>query len=1231
MNPSCYIELLGTLRVRQAQRQITRFRSQKTGGLLAYLAYYAHQTHSREVLIDLLWPQLELAAGRNNLSTALSSLRNQLEPPGVPAGAVLVADRASVGINLLALTTDVSLFETHLRSADQARNEAERVRSLAGAVEAYRGELLPGFFEEWVASERRRLADTYLLAIRQLVRLLENRGKLDDALGYARQAARSDPLSEEAHRDLIRLYLATGQPSAAVRQYHELEGLLAKEFGQLPSAATCQLLQEFLSQDGGKARSDTEAAARLKQAQHSPDAPSARQMAPRLPPTAPRGTVTFLRADFEGSPLCKKRETSDYQALVETFYELLQRQSQHHGGYEVKEERDSFIFAFQSAGEALSCAVSVQKALDLQQGPQGRGSRNVRMAVHTGDRQSRKDDYQGLALHNASRILAAGHGGQILCSETTAALLRHDLEMGVDLIDLGIFQLREKDAPEHLFQVAYAGMLERRFPPLNTAIGYASTLPIQFTRFFGRASEMSRLQALLLLPQTRLVTLLGPGGYGKTRLAVETAVRLLEPFSGAVWFACLADITDARLIPSVLMEALQLSRAGHLDPMEQIVEALGRQPSLLILDNFEHLVEEGRQTLQTLLARVPSLACLVTSRRSLYLDGEEAHAFVVPPLSTPGRDLSPEVLGAYQSVQLFVDRAQTVKPDFQLTTRNAAAVAELCTRLEGIPLALELAAARALVVTPAQMLAQMERRFDFLATRRYNVEERHRSLRAALDWSYALLPAELQEFFVQLSVFRGGWTLEAAETICEQPLALDYLAQLRECSLVLSEPSGCNREMRYCMLETLREYAGEKLPVDKMEPLHRRHFYYFLALAESSGRDRYESEHDNLRVALAWSRRETAKAEKDRLAVEPGLRLAALLGNFWYHRGYLSEGREQLADSLACAGADRLTATWASVLIAAGLLAVAQSDYAEAGALFEEALAIRRALGEKRGIIEVLIYEGIVAAAQSYFSQAKARFEEGLAFYQEQGDRANIADALDKLTFVAFEQGYYEKARALAEQSMAIQQELGTVGALFWLGRLAAAEGDLARAKTLYEECLASIQEHGDTQILPDILHNLGNVAHYQGDRTTARKRYGESLEICREIGNHFWEAINLRDLGTLAFDQGDEQTARTLYIESLTIQRKLGDRLGVVETIEAMAELAAIGQETECAARLFGVAATVREQLGTPRQNDQHPLYDQRMARVQESMDKATFEAAWASGSRMTLEQAIEYVLKED
>jgi predicted ATPase/DNA-binding SARP family transcriptional activator len=1170
------IELLGGLRINGGDRIITRFRTQKTGALLAYLAYYRERSHPRELLIDLLWPEADLASGRNGLSIALSSLRHQLEPPGVPHGAILRADRFSVQLNPDAVATDVLEFETALQKATQAGSANERILFLADAVALYGGELLPGYYEEWCLAERERVAETYQGALQQLVGLLERNGDLDRALGYARRAVSADPLREEGYQDLIRLLAAAGQPTAALRKYRELEQRLDEQLGEEPSAATRRLAREIERQTAGETATKRPTAGARAEA-----TPGSSTMPSRLP----TGTVTFLLTDMEGSTARWERGGEAFTAALASHHSLLRRTFRRYGGYEVTEAGDGFLVAFERAGEALACAAAAQRALAEHPWPEEVGPLPVRMALHTGDVELQEGDYHGLVLHHASRMLAAGHGGQILCSETTAVVAQRQLEPGTRLTDLGVYRLRDIETPERLFQVEYPDMGRRLFSPLRAEAGYANSLPLQFTRFVGRERELGQLQELLLAEQTRLVTLTGPGGTGKSRLALELASRLLERFSGAIWFVSLADLTDPRLILDAVLEALRLPRSPSMEPLDQVTELLSRQPSLLVLDNFEQLVEQGASVVQTLLERVPTLRCLVTSRQRLGLSGERE--FVVPPLQTPAGADTPEQLSMYESVQLFIDRAQAVKPDFQVTNQNAAAVAELCNRLEGSPLAIELAAARAQVLTPQQMLQQLSHRFNFLVSRRRDGAKRHQTLRAAVDWSYRLLPPELQRFFARLSVFRGGWSLEAAEAVCQEPMALDYLAQLRECSLVGAEEDA--EEIRFRMLETLREFAQVCLEAsDETAALRRQHAEFYLALVEEAGphltdgdggewMERLEREHDNLRSALAWL--------IESGGTEAGLRLAVALWPFWHMRGYWAEGRQQLAWLLALPEASEATATRMKLGEGAGRLAEAQGDLEMARALYEESLSISGELDDKHGVTRLLNRLGWITQRQGNFEAARELYEQSLAMSRKHSNRRGIVDSLHHLGNLLQDQGEYGVARTHHEEGLAAQRELGDkkqiARSLLHLGNVIGLAGNWTAARALDEQSVALFREIGDQRGISDSLQNLAGKAVEQGDYRAAHAFLQEVLAIRRRLGDRPGMAECLDAVAGVAWCQNNPSEAQTLFEQSLAVYRELGDRDGIAMMLGRLSAVAQRQGDCNRARTLAEESLSISQQIG--------------------------------------------------
>jgi ATP/maltotriose-dependent transcriptional regulator MalT len=757
----------------------------------------------------------------------------------------------------------------------------------------------------------------------------------------------------------------------------------------------------------------------------------------------------------------------------------------------------------------------------------------------------------------------------------------------------------------------------------------ASPLPRPLTPFFGREAEIRQVKAMLEGSGARPVTLTGLGGTGKTRLALEVA-RLLQE-SGAGWagvaFVSLADLTDPRLIGQTLQAALNLSAAGAADPLEPIAALAADRPFLLVLDNFEQLLPEGASTVRELLEHAPRLVCLVTSRRPLGLATEEE--FPVAPLPTPAAPAAPERLLEYASVRLFASRAQAARPEFQVTPANATVVAHLCQALEGIPLALELAAARAAVLTPAQMLQHLPDRFGFL--RRGDGEERHQTLRAALHWSYRSLPESQRRLLARLSVFRGGWTLEAAEAVCAPGTdVLDALTALRNASLISAEEAG--EAMRFGMLETVREYGAERLAEwDEAEPVRERHRDFFLELAERAEReldgpasvpwlDRLEAERENLRAALAWCRTAGAAAADaapapgralagegfrpsatgPASATEGGLRLAGALGRFWEIRGHTSEGRFSLAEVLG-RGAGK---------------------------------SVRRDEGTGARA-KALMWAGVLAHGQTEYRSAREQFEESLTLYRQLGDQASIACVLHRLGNLTEEQGDYAEARRFHEESLSIRRALGDRAGiallLSRLGNIALDQGDHASARAQYEESLAISRELGDRRGVYLSRHLLGVVAEHEGDLALARSIYEECLPAWREMRFQVEEAWVLHGIGYVAYRQGDFPAARSRLAESLTLFREMEYTGGLIRTLERFCGLAVAQGELERAARLLAAVASQRAATGARTALAPPQEWERDVAAVRAGVGAEAFATAWAEGQAMTLQRAIEYALQHE
>jgi predicted ATPase len=630
-----------------------------------------------------------------------------------------------------------------------------------------------------------------------------------------------------------------------------------------------------------------------------------------------------------------------------------------------------------------------------------------------------------------------------------------------------------------------------------------SKLPVPPTPLIGRDEELRAVKALLLQDEVRLVTLSGPGGTGKTRLGLAVGVELEDAFADGVHLVSLVSTRDARLVASALAQALGIAESAQRPLVESLKEQLRDKEMLLLLDNFEQVVTAS-PLIAELLTSCPKLKMLITSRELLHLGGE--HVFFVPPLAVPEGAPPLETLPRYAAVQLFIERAKAVKPNFALTQENAQAIAHICERLDGLPLAIELAAARIKLFSPQAMLARMGDRF-LLASGARDLPPRQRTLHDTIGWSYELLSEEEKRLFGRLSVFIGGRTLEAVEAVCNQEGELDVVEGLT--SLIdknlLRQGEG-RTEPRFVMLQTIHDYARERLEESDEAPAVRRaHGEYYLALAEeaepqltgagqAAWLERLEEEHGNLRAALSWA--------QEAVQGEMALRLAGALWWFWYVRGYLSEARAWLAGALSQTETAERTAARAKVLEGAGVLAWAQGDNASARSLHEESLAINRGLGDKRGIALSLNNLGLVAHDQGDYASARSLLEESLALRQEIGERPGIAQSLHNLGLVAHDQGDYASARSLYEESLVLRQEIGErpgiAQSLNGLGMVVLDEGDEALARSLFEESLALFRELGDRRGLASSLEAFAALRAAAGMMTQAAHLWG-AAEALRE------------------------------------------------------------------------------------------------------------------------------------
>ncbi|MBI3659152.1 tetratricopeptide repeat protein [Candidatus Acetothermia bacterium] len=793
-------------------------------------------------------------------------------------------------------------------------------------------------------------------------------------------------------------------------------------------------------------------------------------------------------------------------------------------------------------------------------------------------------------------------------------------------------------------------ILKHQVPPLPRAI--PNNLPQQLTSFIGRGREMGEIRRLITdveahhaAPLQRLVTLTGVGGCGKTRLGLQIASHLLKEYADGVWWVELASLTDPNLVVQAIASALGVKEQAGRQLLATVADYLHAKQVLLVLDNCEHLIEACAKVVQELLKACPKLQMLVTSREPLGILGETV--WQVPPLSVPDTPSLPSVgaelvsaLQKYESVSLFVERARANESKFRLSEENAQAIAQVCSQLDGIPLAIELAAARVRALSVEQIAARLDDRFHLLTGGNRAALPRHQTLQATMDWSYQLLSEKEQALLRRLSVFAGGWTLEAAEAVCADELiqsqeVLKLLMHLVDKSLVLVEKRG--EALRYKLLETVRQYGAEKLKeAGETECMQSRHLDFYLKLAEEAEPeltgpkqkeylDLLEQEHDNLRVTIAWAQ------EGEQL--KKGLRLAGALGRFWLVRGYWMEGQKMLSQVLEREVILSIELK-AKAYEWAGILMYEQGGYEIAKQLLNQSLDMHQKMGEQSDIAHILNSLGMIAHRQGDYIVAHNFYGQSLAIMQKLGDKRGIAQSLVNLGNVVELQGDYTTAKKLYQQGLAICQELGfkrgISASLNNLGNIADEQNDYVAAHSFYEQSLVIKREIGEKNGIAISLNNLGVVAEKQRDYAMAQSFYEHSLLIRRELGDKRGIALSLHNLGVVARKQSKHKSAQSLLKQGLVIRREIGDKYNSIISLENLAQLACTQKQTEWAVQLFGAAEALREALGSPLSAADRAEYDLVIASLHTTLGDETFAKAWAEGRAMTLDQAIAYALGE-
>ncbi len=902
----------------------------------------------------------------------------------------------------------------------------------------------------------------------------------------------------------------------------------------------------------------------------------------------PFGTVTFLFTDIEGSTASVHELGPDrWESVLEIHSRIIHDALSTNGGAEVRTEGDAFFAVFTSPSAAVAAAAAAQRGLAAATWPEGTPVR-VRMGLHTGEgrpaRAAAGADYVGFEIHRAARIAAAGHGGQVLVSETTESLVRDGLAPGLTLRDLGEHRFKDLVHRQRIYQLLIDGLRDD-YPPLRSLDSTPNNLPSQVTSFVGREHELAT--ALALLSTSRLLTLTGAGGTGKTRLAIHLAADVLDRFPDGAWLVELAPVTDPAAVGPTVASVLRIpERTGHA-AVDTISAALRGRELLLVLDNCEHLIVACAELADVLIRSCARLKILSTSREGLNVPGEAL--MPVPSLRVPLEDPLPPLgeLREYESIRLFVDRSAAFQSSFALSEDNAADVVRICRRLDGIPLALELAAARVRSLSVAQVAQKLDDRFRLLTGGGRTVVARQQTLRALIDWSYDLLSGPERLLLRRLAVFVRGWTLEAAETVCAgdglaSEAVLDLLAHLVDKSLVSMQERG--GAARYSIVETVREYAREKL-VDSgdAQTLRQRHFDYFLAFAADNALGvrrvgspefvRAAIEYDNLLAAREWIKDDPNGSERELLLTGSMFTIASSLGR-------VSELRRILAAALQRSDPTARTLGRARALFATAQLAWMQDDPLTARTVTDEAVELLRTLGQKQELAYALMGLAIaavdVAASASAVSEARAALEES-------GDTWSLGLLGFILADVAQQHGDYAAARKGHTESLALFRKVGdlqwSASPLISLGRLACVEGEYVRARAMVEEALVIRRQNElDNRSLAIALNSLGEIDRCEGNAIGAAPLFEEALRYGRVLGDEPIISWSIHDLAHVALQANELSTAAARFNESFVIRRRSGPGANVAAGLAGLASVAARAGSLTEAAWLFGAADAMLE-----------------------------------------------------
>jgi len=915
----------------------------------------------------------------------------------------------------------------------------------------------------------------------------------------------------------------------------------------------------------------------------------------------PSGTVTFLFTDIEDSTKLWEQYPEAMKSALAKHDSILKETIESNHGHIIKTTGDGVHAVFTTAIDSVNAALEAQHEFQTSEFfKNSEVSIRARMGLHTGEAELRDGDYYGGALNRAARIMSIGHGGQVLISETTMQIALEHLSNDVSALDLGYHRLKGLNRAEHIFQL-HAPDLQRDFPALKSLTHATDNLPAQLTSFVGRERELAEGRSRL--EDARLLTLIGPGGTGKTRLSIQLGSRLLSNFKDGVWLVEFASIADPSLIMQTIASTFDIGEAPDAPLKVLVHDYLREKHLLLILDNCEHLVEASAKVADEFLRVAPKIKIIASSREALGINGETVYR--VPSLSLPEQaEVTKEAAMGFESVQLFVERASAANPKFRLTDENASSVAQICSRLDGIPLAIELAASRITVFSPEQIAKRLDDRFRLLTGGSRTALPRQQTLRALIDWSYDLLSENERALFRRLSVFAGGWTFEAVEQICINVDVLEHLPHLINKSLVtVKDEDG---EPRYYLLETIRQYARDKLLENgEGEGTRNRHFAYYLEMAETAMPEmltrekeldwakKLEIEYDNIRTAIEWG------LSNDPIAV---MRLVRSLTYLFLQTIYSSEGHRWAEAALEKVklftdNGRILTAEEnlhkARLVASMSIMSFTIGDYRAAITEAEEAVSLLRLLGDKWTLALILMFHAGGKLTRGNIDEAIASVEEALELAEELGDRYILGSGFHAASYL---EAYVRR--------------------------------DFARADTLHEKGMELLKEHGSRWSYGIAMYGFANVCIMQNQFEKARGKLRIAMQTMQETGSARNVNMVKSDLAHILRYEGNFPQAMSSYHETIKEWQRMGHRSAVAHQLECLAFIAKSLEQTEKATRLLGAAEALRQKIEIDMTPPEREEYEREVADLKANMDEKEFTSLWADGRSMTMDEAIEFAV---